>query len=81
MQGRVLIYVNYSNLDAEVLGREIQKYLEDKYGVSSLMTGVGKFLDLAPETNLIFAITLGMGTVLLASSLLLKMILIFQLFQ
>ncbi|WP_174220837.1 NAD(+)/NADH kinase [Borrelia turcica] len=73
MKGRVLIYVNYSNLDAEVLGNEIQKYLEDEYGVSSLMTGVGKSLDLAAETNLIFAVTLGGdGTVLLASSLLLK---------
>ncbi|WP_199911321.1 NAD(+)/NADH kinase [Candidatus Borreliella tachyglossi] len=73
MEGRVLIYVNYSNTDAEVLGHEIQKYLEDRYGVLSVFASVSKSLDLLTEDNLIFAITLGGdGTVLLASSLLLK---------
>ncbi|WP_182117212.1 NAD(+)/NADH kinase [Borrelia sp. A-FGy1] len=73
MKGRALIYVNYSIWNAEILGCEIQKYLENEYCVSSLMTGVGESLDLSVETNLILALTLGGdGTVLLASSLLLK---------
>ncbi|UER67498.1 NAD(+)/NADH kinase [Borrelia sp. BU AG58] len=72
MEGRVLIYVNYSNLHAEFLGCEIQEYLKDKYGVLSLLAGADKNLDLL-ASDLIFAMTLGGdGTVLLASSLLLK---------
>ncbi|UGQ17111.1 NAD(+)/NADH kinase [Borrelia sp. RT1S] len=73
MEDRVLIYVNYSNLHAEFLGCEIQKYLKDKYGVLSLLMGAGKSLGLPAGAGLIFAITLGGdGTVLLASSLLLE---------
>lgn len=40
MKSKVLIYVNYSNSDAEVLACEVQKYLEYKYGVLSLFAGV-----------------------------------------
>ncbi|UPA16182.1 NAD(+)/NADH kinase [Borrelia coriaceae] len=73
MKSKVLIYVNYSNSDAEVLACEVQKYLEYKYGVLSLFAGGDKFSEILPDDNLIFAITLGGdGTVLLASSLLLK---------
>ncbi|AHH03288.1 ATP-NAD kinase [Borrelia nietonii YOR] len=73
MKSKVLIYVNYSNLDAEVLACEIQKYLEHKYGVLSLFAGINKSSEVLTEDDLIFAITLGGdGTVLLASSLLLK---------
>lgn len=73
MKSKVLIYVNYSNLDAEVLACEIQKYLEHKYGVLSLFAGIDKSSEVLTEDNLILAITLGGdGTVLLASSLLLK---------
>ncbi|WKC57878.1 NAD(+)/NADH kinase [Borrelia sp. P9F1] len=73
MEDRVLIYINYSNLHAEFLGCEIQKYLKDKYGVLGLLMGAGKSLELSESGGLIFAITLGGdGTVLLASSLLLE---------
>ncbi|QFP42011.1 NAD(+)/NADH kinase [Borrelia miyamotoi] len=74
MNSKVLIYINYANLDAEILAFEIQKYLKHKYGVLSLLTGLNQPSELLTgEDNLMFAITLGGdGTVLLASSLFLK---------
>ncbi|WP_024653953.1 NAD(+)/NADH kinase [Borrelia persica] len=74
MKSEVLIYINYSNSDAEILAFEIQKYLEFKYGVLSLFAGMDESLfNISNKDNLLFAVTLGGdGTVLLASNLLLK---------
>ena len=70
---KVLIYINNSNLNAETLGCEIQEYLKKEYGILSLFMGSNQSSELLMEDNLLFAITLGGdGTVLLASSLLLK---------